>query len=162
MKTILLVAITFFFMSCENKAMKKPSNLISEDQMVDILYDMMLLNSAKGINKQLLEKTIQNPEQYIYNIYNIDSLQFVESNAYYTYKSDTYKAIYEKIEIKLTAQKKEFEALADEKKRAKDSIKKIKNKLKIDTLKLRREKLFEAKLKRSSKKSDTLQKQPLK
>jgi hypothetical protein len=130
--------------------------------MVDILYDMMLLNSAKGINKQLLEKTIQNPEQYIYNIYNIDSLQFVESNAYYTYKSDTYKAIYEKIEIKLTAQKKEFEALADEKKRAKDSIKKIKNKLKIDTLKLRREKLFEAKLKRSSKKSDTLQKQPLK
>ena len=42
------------------------------------------------------------------------------------------------------------------------SIKKIKNKLKIDTLKLRREKLFEAKLKRSSKKSDTLQKQPLK
>ena len=69
MKTILLVAITFFFMSCENKAMKKPPNLISEDQMVDILYDMMLLNSAKGINKQLLEETIQNPEQYIYNIF---------------------------------------------------------------------------------------------
>ena len=86
----------------------------------------------------------------------------MESNAYYTYKSDTYKAIYEKIEIKLTAQRKEFEALADEKKRAKDSIKKIKNKLKIDTLKLRREKQIEAKLKRSSKKSDTLQKQPLK
>ena len=161
MKTSLLVAFAVVFMACENKAMKKPSNLISEDQMAAILYDMILINSAKGINKQLLEKNIKNPEKYIYKIYNIDSLQFVESNAYYTYKSDSYKAIYEKIEKKLEAQKKVYEALAAEEKRVKDSLKKVK-KPKLDTLNLKRQKQIEAKLKRSLRKVDTLQKFPQK
>ena len=161
MKTSLLVAFAVVFMACENKAMKKPSNLISEDQMSAILYDMILINSAKGINKQLLEKNIKNPEKYIYKIYNIDSLQFVESNAYYTYKSDSYKAIYEKIEKKLEAQKKVYEALAAEEKRVKDSLKKVK-KPKLDTLNLKRQKQIEAKLKRSLRKVDTLQKLPQK
>ncbi len=161
MKTSLLVAFAVVFMACENKAMKKPSNLISEDQMAAILYDMILINSAKGINKQLLEKNIKNPEKYIYKIYNIDSLQFVESNAYYTYKSDSYKAIYEKIEKKLEAQKKVYEALAAEEKRVKDSLKKVK-KPKLDTLNLKRQKQIEAKLKRSLRKVDTLQKLPQK
>jgi hypothetical protein len=159
MKTSFLVVFTVVFMACENKAMKKPSNLISEDQMAAILYDMILINSAKGINKQLLEKNIKNPEKYIYKIYNIDSLQFVESNAYYTYKSDSYKAIYEKIEKKLEAQKKGYEALAAEEKRVKDSLKKNRRP-KLDTLNLKRQKQIEAKLKRSSKKVDTLQKLP--
>ena len=141
--------------------MKKPSNLISEDQMAAILYDMILINSAKGINKQLLEKNIKNPEKYIYKIYNIDSLQFVESNAYYTYKSDSYKAIYEKIEKKLEAQKKVYEALAAEEKRVKDSLKKARRP-KLDTLNLKRQKQIEAKLKRSLRKVDTLQKLPQK
>ena len=161
MKTSFLVVFTVVFMACENKAMKKPSNLISEDQMSAILYDMILINSAKGINKQLLEKNIKNPEKYIYKIYNIDSLQFVESNAYYSYKSDSYKAIYEKIEKKLEAQKKVYEALAAEEKRVKDSLKKNRRP-KLDTLNLKRQKQIEAKLKRSSKKVDTLQKLPQK
>jgi hypothetical protein len=161
MKTSFLVVFTVVFMACENKAMKKPSNLISEDQMAAILYDMILINSAKGINKQLLEKNIKNPEKYIYKIYNIDSLQFVESNAYYTYKSDSYKAIYDKIEKKLEAQKKVYEALAAEEKRVKDSLKKNRRP-KLDTLNLKRQKQIEAKLKRSSKKVDTLQKLPQK
>jgi hypothetical protein len=161
MKTSFLVVFTVVFMACENKAMKKPSNLISEDQMAAILYDMILINSAKGINKQLLEKNIKNPEKYIYKIYNIDSLQFVESNAYYTYKSDSYKAIYEKIEKKLEAQKKVYEALAAEEKRVKDSLKKNRRP-KLDTLNLKRQKQIEAKLKRSLRKVDTLQKLPQK
>lgn len=161
MKTSFLVVFTVVFMACENKAMKKPSNLISEDQMATILYDMILINSAKGINKQLLEKNIKNPEKYIYKIYNIDSLQFVESNAYYTYKSDSYKAIYEKIEKKLEAQKKVYEALAAEEKRIKDSLKKNRRP-KLDTLNLKRQKQIEAKLKRSLRKVDTLQKLPQK
>jgi hypothetical protein len=129
--------------------------------MAAILYDMILINSAKGINKQLLEKNIKNPEKYIYKIYNIDSLQFVESNAYYTYKSDSYKAIYEKIEKKLEAQKKVYEALAAEEKRVKDSLKKNRRP-KLDTLNLKRQKQIEAKLKRSLRKVDTLQKLPQK
>ena len=134
MKTVLLAISILFFMSCENLDMKKPSNLISEDQMVEILYDVVLINSAKGVNKQLLQKNINNPQAYVYEKHNIDNLQFAESNAYYTFKSDTYKSIYEKLELKLTTQKTEYEALLEEKKRINDSIRERK-KTKIDPVK---------------------------
>jgi hypothetical protein len=161
MKTAFLLVIIVFLMSCENLEMKKPFNLISENQMVEILYDVVLINSAKNVNKQLLEKNIKNPEAYIYKKHNIDSLQFVESNAYYTFKSDIYKSIYEKLELKLTTQKTEHEALVKEKKRIKDSIRKSKQP-KIDTLNTKRQKKFETKMRPPLKKTDKLQKQPLK
>ena len=122
MKTFFLVVSILFFISCENMEVKKPSNLISEDQMVEILYDMVLINSAKGVNKKLLQKNINNPEAYIFKKHNIDSLQFAESNAYYTFKNEVYKTIYEKLELKLTTQKTKLEALLKEKNSIKDSI----------------------------------------
>ena len=148
-------------MSCENLTMKKPSNLISEDQMVEILYDVVLINSAKGVNKQILEKNIKNPKAYVYKKHNIDSLQFAESNAYYTFSSDAYKSIYEKLELKLTTQKTEYEAVLKEKKRIKDSIRKSKQ-TKIDTLNSKRQKKIESKMRPPSKKFDKLEKRPLK
>ncbi len=161
MKAILLIAITFLCLSCGKSAVKKPSNLISEDQMVDILYDIMLINSAKGINKKLLEKSIKNPKEYVYNKHNIDSIQFTESNAYYTYNSDTYKSIYDRLEQKLTAEKTTHEALLKAQKRIKDSIKKSKQ-AKIDTLGLKHPKMKNAKFKALPKKGDTLQELELK
>ena len=76
MKIGLLVISILFLLSCENLEVKNPSNLISEDQMVEILYDVVLINSAKGINKQLLQNNIKNPQAYVYKKHNIDSLQF--------------------------------------------------------------------------------------
>lgn len=162
MKIFLVVISALFFISCENLEAKKPSNLIAEDQMVEILYDLLLINSAKGVNKQVLQKNIKNPHDYIYQKHNIDSLQFAESNAYYTFKNDRYKSIYEKLELKLTAQKTEYEALLKEKKRIKDSIKEQK-KTKADPLSIDRQ--INQKFKKSRpplKTLDTLQKLPLK
>jgi hypothetical protein len=161
MKTVFLAVSTLFLISCENLDIKKQSNLISEDQMVEILYDVVIINSAKGINKQLLQKKINDPLAYIYEKHNIDSLRFAESNTYYTFKSDAYKSIYEKLELKLTAQKTEYEALLEEKKRTKDSIRTSKQR-KMDPLNRERQIEFESKMRPPLKKLDTLQKQPLK
>ena len=161
MRIVLLAVCALFFMSCENLEVNKPSNLISEDQMVEILYDVVLINSAKGINKQSLQKKIKNPQAYIYKKHNIDSLQLAKSNAYYTFKNEIYKSIYEKLDLKLTAQKTEYEALLKEKKRIKDSVKEQK-KIKIDSLKVERQIEFESKMRPPLKKLDTLQKQPMK
>ena len=161
MKTFFLVVSILFFISCENMEVKKPSNLISEDQMVEILYDMVLINSSKGVNKKLLQKNINNPEAYIFKKHNIDSLQFAESNAYYTFKNEVYKSIYEKLELKLTTQKTKLEALLKEKNSIKDSIREQK-KTKNDPLNLDPKVKFESKMRPPLKKRDTLQKQPLK
>ena len=161
MKIFFLVVSTLFFIACENLEVKKPSNLISEDQMVEILYDLVLISSAKGVNKQVLEKNINNPEAYIYKKHNIDSLQFAESNAYYTFKNETYKSIYEKLELKLTTQKTKYQALLKEKKDIKDSISEQK-KTKDEPLNLDPKLKFESKMRPPLKKRDTLQKQSLK
>ena len=161
MKIVLLAVSTLFFMSCETLEVNKPTDLISEDQMVEILYDVVLINSAKGINKQSLQNKIKNPQAYIYEKHNIDSLQFAKSNAYYTFKNEIYKSIYEKLDLKLIAQKKEYEALLKEKKRINDSIKENK-KTKIDPLKVESHIQFESKMRPPLKKIDTLQKLPLK
>ena len=121
-------------MSCGNSTVKKPANLISEDQMVEILFDVILINSAKGVNKQLLQNNIENPLNYIYRTYGIDSLQFTESNTYYTYHTDQYNSIYEKVESKLDKEKLAYQAIIDNKIRIKDSIKKSKQN-QIDTSK---------------------------
>ena len=138
-KTAVLIS-ALVFMSCGKSAVKKPANLIPENQMVEILFDVILINSAKGVNKQLLQNKIENPLNYIYRTHGIDSLQFTESNTYYTYHSDQYNTIYEKVESKLDIEKAAYEAIVDEQKRIKDSIKESR-KNKIDTTKIARDKI---------------------
>jgi hypothetical protein len=140
MRKIAVLISVLVFMSCGKSTEKKPANLIPEDQMVEILFDVILINSAKGVNKQLLQSKIENPLNYIYRTYEIDSLQFVESNTYYTYHPDQYNAIYEKVGSKLAAEKATYEAIIVEQTRIKDSIKKARQN-QIDTTKIAREKI---------------------
>ena len=108
---------------------KKPDNLIPEDKMVDIMYDMYILNSAKGVNKKLLELNGIMPKEYIFEKYSIDSTQFAESNNYYVYNTKIYESILNEIAKKIDVKKKEYEALdkIEEagKKRKEDSLRKI-------------------------------------
>ena len=78
-----------------------PDNLISEEKMVDILYDMSLISVSKGINKMILENNGMKPKKYILKKYNIDSLQFVLSNDFYSKDLKKYLMIYEDVLKKL-------------------------------------------------------------
>ena len=78
-----------------------PDNLISEDKMIEILYDMSLISVSKGINKRIIENNGMKPKKYILKKYNIDSIQFVASNQYYSKDLETYLFIYEEVLNKL-------------------------------------------------------------
>ena len=69
--------------------------------MIDILYDMSLISVSKGINKRILENNGVKPKKYILKKYNIDSLQFVVSNEYYSKDLERYLKIYEEVLNKL-------------------------------------------------------------
>ena len=101
---------------------KKPKNLIAKDKMSEIMYDLYILNAAKGVNRKLLERNGIMPLEHIYKKYGIDSLQFAESNTYYAYDMETYTAITEKIKTNLEKEKEVYEALNKEEERVKDSI----------------------------------------
>ncbi len=128
-----------------NDKPKKPDNLISKDKMSEVLYDLYIINAAKGVNKKLLEAKGFIPETYVLTKHNIDSLQFVDSNMYYAFDTDVYEAIVDIVKVRLEEKKVEFEALQKKEqkaiKRNRDSINKIKFKTK-DSIKRLGENVF--------------------
>ena len=125
----ILLGLLLLFFACDNKAKpKKPDNLIPKDKMEKIIYDLYIVTSAKGTNKKVLEQNNIVPETYILTKYNIDSLQFAESNNYYAFDSEGYKAIIDNVKARLQEEKKYFEELQKKEgqaaKRRRDSLKK--------------------------------------
>lgn len=138
-KILFILALVVLVFSCENKDRPpKPSNLISKDKMENILYDLYVINAAKGVNRKLLEDKGIVPETYILTKHQIDSAQFAESNAYYAFDPDLYKSIVEKVKNRLEKDKKTIEDLdkkADQKaKRRRDSITRV-NEQRRDSIK---------------------------
>ncbi len=95
---ILLIFCSCGFVNDENLV---PDNLITQEKMVDVLYDMSLISVSKGINKRILENNGMKPKKYILKKHNIDSLQFVLSNEYYSKDLEKYLKIYEQVLNKL-------------------------------------------------------------
>jgi len=112
MKTILILFIsTILLTSCNSGAIEKPDNLIKEDQMVDIIYDLSLLEAIRLDNPASLEQRKINPSAYIYKKYKIDSLQFAKSDQYYASDIKKYAGIYDRVTKKLDNDKTAADAL---------------------------------------------------
>ncbi len=105
------------FNCTSNTILKKPDNLIPEDQMVDLLTDLFLAVNAETTKNLKLERNV-NYFPLIFEKYNIDSTQFKESNFYYTSRVDDYDVILMKVEERLKALDAKYETL----KRKEDSI----------------------------------------
>jgi len=124
-KTLIYFFMIFLVFSCKSNSIDKPDkpdNLISKDSMVEIIYDMSLMSSAKGSNKYILESKGVIPEDYIFKRHNIDSLQFALSNEYYAYNLKTYEDIYTKIKAKLKSDQAHFDTIVKEEQKITDSI----------------------------------------
>ncbi|MFD2551191.1 DUF4296 domain-containing protein [Bizionia sediminis] len=103
---VIYTAIVFFVVGCrESGKPEAPENLISEDKMVTVLMDLSILSAAKGINRTILENKGIAPEAFVYNKHQIDSAQFANSNQYYAYYNETYKAILARVADSLRAKK---------------------------------------------------------
>jgi hypothetical protein len=129
MKYFKVILVLFLFWACNDNSVnrpEKPDNLLSEKEMVNIIYDMSIISGAKGVNKKLIEREGIKPESYIYELHNIDSLQFLESNNYYAYDLKAYKRIYSAVRKKLEKDKVKYDTLAKKEKQKLDSINKLK------------------------------------
>ncbi|WP_052467072.1 DUF4296 domain-containing protein [Psychroserpens damuponensis] len=111
MRPFLVFLIMILAFGCSSQVQpKEPDHLISKDKMVDILYDVLILNAAKGTSKASLENQGVYPENYIYKKYHIDSLQFATSHSYYSYHIEDYEIIMSKLEQKYNLDKEMFES----------------------------------------------------
>ncbi|MBT8182450.1 MAG: DUF4296 domain-containing protein [Eudoraea sp.] len=124
MRKILLLILTISTLfSCGEEVIEKPINLISKEKMIDILYDLAIINAAKSSGPSVTENTNFEPMEYIYNKYKIDSVQFVTSDLYYASLPLEYEDIYKKLEIRIVKEKERFIKSGE---RKKDSLIKAK------------------------------------
>ncbi len=146
-KIIPFFTILTILCSCKNEIVKKPNHLIERNKMVDIMYDMSILEGIKTVNPSSLDTFKINSNNYIYKKYKIDSLQFAQNNIYYASDYKEYKLMFEEIKsrldknsslmesvVKIENKKIAARKLAEEKAKAKkvaDSMKKAKKEIKL-------------------------------
>ncbi len=111
MKRALIIIAAIFLVQCKNNRIdrpEKPDNLLSEDKMVEVIYDMTLMSAAKGLNRRIIENNGIDPEVFVFDKHDIDSSQFAQSNRYYSYDIKVYESIYQRVKQKLETQKSVF------------------------------------------------------
>lgn len=90
LKILSFISLLFLFSCQDVKKPEMPANLISKKKMVDILSDVYISNASRNVNNKLIKKMNLKLDSLIYAKYEIDSLQFVESNAFYSSDLKTY------------------------------------------------------------------------
>lgn len=111
MKKFVAAFALFVLMACGAPAADKPKNLIADDVMVEILYDLAVMDAIRSHSPLSLQSRAINPSNYIYKKYGIDSLQFAQSNQYYAADIDEYKKIYTRVGELINANKAKADSL---------------------------------------------------
>ena len=128
-KKTLFFGIIALLISCKEEVVKKPDNLIEKEVMVDVLYDLSLLEAIKFQSTKPLETYKVAPSQYIYQKYKIDSVQFFRSNMYYAADYKVCKKMNEQINERLNKNKILTEAIIKKEKKKALLLEKAKSKL---------------------------------
>lgn len=101
MRTILTIGMAVILLaSCEQKMPKRPSNVLDEDQMVSVMVDMHLVETAQ--NLKVIEPDSTNSEynrlfESIFVSHGITKARFDSSLYYYSTQTDQMNVIYDKV-----------------------------------------------------------------
>jgi hypothetical protein len=104
-KIILFFIVLIVLIGCQKDLVKEPKNLIEREKMVNIMYDLSLLEAMKVDNSTLLDSFKNNSNQYIFKKYKIDSVQFAQSNIYYAADYKEYEKMYNQVKVRLDNEK---------------------------------------------------------
>jgi len=149
---IVIILVLVLSVSCKKELVKQPAKLIEKEKMVDIMYDLSLLEAIRYQKPLSLDSMDSNVIKFIQKKYKVDSLQFAQNNIYYASDYETYKEMFDQVSKKIAVNQRAADSLAkiDEKKAAKaqknnlkqdlkedskDSVKKVGRKINMDSIK---------------------------
>lgn len=123
MNKYIYILFVLFVVSCQDiQSVEKPSDLIDRAKMKEILYEISVVNSARGISVQKLSQYGVNPETYIFEKFAIDSVQFAKSVSYYASDIESYRDMYLDIQKRAEGEFTYHDSLAKIEKKIQDSI----------------------------------------
>ena len=94
MKRYLIILI--FIFACSSNV---PENLISEEKMESIIFDIMILNASSNYDFKFDNNIIS--DELIFRKYDIDSTQFYQSELYYSRNPRIQSNIYSNVKRKI-------------------------------------------------------------
>ena len=95
---IFILLILFVSVSCE-LSNKKPDNLIVKEQMENIIFDILILNAIN--TNSLMSKMEVIGDEFIFDRYSVDSIQFYESEIYYSKRPRDHSEIYSNVKRRI-------------------------------------------------------------
>ena len=100
MKKIIILIITFIaLISCDNGVIKKPNHLIERDEMVNIIYDLSILEGMKSANSA--GNIYPTATQFLKKKYKIDSLTYAKNSHYYSADLKNYKKMFDEVKQRI-------------------------------------------------------------
>ncbi|WP_320816141.1 DUF4296 domain-containing protein [Flavobacterium sp.] len=109
MKKILYTIILFALFACNDNPVQTPKNLLDEEVMVDILYDIALLQAADGYVPEKLTANNIKINSFIYSKYKIDSVTYYQNHKYYAGNVRKYKKMYKEVISRIDFKTKELQ-----------------------------------------------------
>lgn len=109
MKQLLVMLLGVLIISCSNNPVPKPDNLLSEEVMKDILFDVAILQAAEStVGYKLTQNNIK-LTPFIYKKYKIDSLTYYQNQKYYAADLKKYKKMYREILERLDKEEAQYQ-----------------------------------------------------
>lgn len=103
-KVICIVIAIAAFISCsQGNVVEKPQNLIEEGQMVNMLYDLSLLQASYSV-LNMQDKRIDGLK-FLKEKYGVDSTVFASSNKYYASQPEKYQKMQKQVLEMMEAEK---------------------------------------------------------
>ncbi|MCV2486634.1 DUF4296 domain-containing protein [Flavobacterium sp. SH_e] len=149
---ILIILVLFLSISCKKDLVKQPAKLIEKEKMIDIIYDLSILEAMRYQKPLSLDSIDSDATKFVLKKYKVDSLQFAQNNMYYASDYENYAAMFAEVNKRIAVNQRAADSLAkiDEKKAAKenknkpkeskeaskDSVKKTIPKINIDSIRM--------------------------
>jgi uncharacterized protein YcfL len=116
MKKLLFIIISVLLLSCNDKPVSKPDNLLGKETMEDIIYELAILQAAETYKPQTLSDSNIKIKQYVYKKYNLDSTIYYQNYKYYASDIKVFKKMYRHVNERILIQKNKIDTLLKEKK----------------------------------------------
>lgn len=111
---IILIGLGLLLFACQKvEKTPKPKNLIPEEKMVAILVDLAKIDAAASISEKEFRKRGLVGKSFVFEKYQVDSAQLIQSNNYYAEQFKTNQRIYEKVEAELKKENDSLNALRE-------------------------------------------------
>ncbi|ATA73297.1 MULTISPECIES: DUF4296 domain-containing protein [Capnocytophaga] len=97
----ILIILCFSVLSCGENIVKKPQKFLSEREMQNLMYDLILLDAIKSTDYTMMDTLNISFQELIYKKYEIDSLILAQNMEYYASFPQKYDTIIKNVELRL-------------------------------------------------------------